>query len=61
MNGSKDYSRFFMPMRGMDESVEHPHGQDTTPGVCQLAPFLYRGSDDWPFKYSIPDNKGGKE
>ena len=63
MNGSEDnYSRFLMPsMWGMDKSSGNPKRQHTEKGVCELTPFFYRGESPWPFKYSIPDNKGGKE
>lgn len=59
MNG-EDYSRFCVPvLRCVDESVEDDE-QYQTPRMRELAPFLYRGSDPWPFKYQIKQ-KGERE
>lgn len=53
LNGEAKYSRFFMPsVRGVDEGSIHT-GNRSAQGVCKLAPFLYRGSSAWPFKYQI--------
>lgn len=53
LNDGAKYSRFFMPsVRSVDEGFidEKNHSAQ---GVCKLAPFLYRGSSAWPFKYQI--------
>jgi hypothetical protein len=55
MSDGEDYSRFYLPVRGVDESSGN-EGHDKTPRVCKLSPFQYRGSNPWPFRYSIPKN-----
>ena len=60
MSNGEDYSRFFMPrVRGVDEGSLNEKSHSAQ-GVRELAPFLYRGSDAWPFKYQIKSG-GGKE
>jgi hypothetical protein len=53
LNDGAKYSRFFMPsVRSVDEGSFNEKNHSAQ-GVCKLAPFLYRGSSAWPFKYQI--------
>lgn len=58
---NEDYSRFCVPVvRNMDASARDTQRVYQTARMCQLAPFLNRGTSNWPFKYQITQQRSDK-
>lgn len=55
---NEDYSRFCVPnMQKLDAGAGDTQRGYETARVRELAPFLNRGTSDWPFKYTITTTK----
>ena len=61
MATDNDYTRFCVPsVRNLDASARDPQRDYQTPRMRQLAPFLNRGTSNWPFKYQITQQRSDK-